>query len=421
MLLSRLNNPIRRKELLMKNMIILYKQSKDKNFFTVLVIFASLIILSGVFATATEATCPPNPLLDPGPSVTIGTVAELVNAVQQANASGNLTIFLKDGTYTLSNMLWISGNNITFRSLSGNRDAVILRGQGMDGPVTHIFNVAGKYFTAADLTIGWVQNHAIQIHGESNASFPLIHNVRFVDTNEQMLKVSYTAGNPASSDSGVVEGCLFEYSAGVGPQYYIGGVDVNQGSNWIVRNNLFRGIRSPDSTLAEHAIHFWSESSNTLVEKNVIVNCDRGIGFGLGDRGHVGGIIRNNMVSTTEDVGIGLENSSDTMVYNNTVFTPNYMNSIEYRFARTRGGAILNNLTNAAITSRDGGSATVQKNVTNAQAAWFVNPTLGNLHLASALPTVVDQGQTLTDVMEDIDCEARPQGRAYDIGADERR
>lgn len=365
-----------------------------------------------------SSSCVPVSPSDSGQRVIVSNVTELVNAVQQANANDNMTIVLEDGTYTLNEMLWISGNNVTFRSRSGNRDAVIIRGQGMYGSVSHIFNVPGNNFTVADMTIGWVANHAVQIH--SDADNPVIHNVRFVDTGEQMLKVSYRPGDSTSSENGLVGWCLFEYSAGVGPQYYIGGIDAHQAHNWIIRNNIFRHIRSPESGLAEHAIHFWSESRNTLVERNIITNCDRGIGFGLADRGHSGGMIRNNMVHTTRDVGIGLENSSGTAVYNNTVFTENYMNSIEYRFTRTQGGAIINNLTNASITSRDGGSATVETNVTNAQTAWFARATSGDLHLVTAEPAVVDQGQLLSEVSQDIDCETRPKGSGYDIGADER-
>ncbi len=397
-------------------------------FSTVLLISFSVIMLScsdsstdpGVDSLDFQdsSSCIPISSPDSGQRITVSNVAELVNAAQQANGSGNRTIVLEDGTYSLDEMLWISGNNITFRSRSGNRDAVIIRGQGMDGDVSHIFNVPGDNFSVADMTIGWVANHAVQIHSDSDN--PVIHNVRFVDTGEQMLKVSFRSGDSTSSDNGLVEWCVFEYSAGIGPQYYIGGIDAHQAHNWVVRNNVFMHIRSPESNLAEHAIHFWSESSNTLVEKNIIINCDRGIGFGLGDRGHSGGMIRNNMAHTTRDVGIGLESASGTAVYNNTVFTENYMNSIEYRFGRTQGLSIINNLTNASITSRDGGSATVAANVTNARASWFANAGGGDLHLVTTEPTVVDQGQSLSNVSQDIDCEMRPKGGGYDIGADER-
>ena len=118
--------------------------------------------------------------------------------------------------------------------------------------------------------------------------------------------------------------------------------------NWIVRDNLFRNLRVPagQSGIAEHAIHFWKRCStrpqNVVVERNWVVNCDRGIGFGLGNAegGHHGGtsVIRNNMVfndgtGPQTDVGIGLESASDVRVDNNTVVIQKYWAPMEYRFA----------------------------------------------------------------------------------------
>jgi hypothetical protein len=356
-----------------------------------------------------------------GTVITVSNTAELGNAVSASNASGgNTTILLQDGTYVLNSQLWLDGADVVIRSASGNRDSVVVKGQGMSGSVPHVFEVNAADVTIADMSFGEVANHAIQIHGENDRDNLLVHNVRIYDTGEQMIKGSVSFSDNLASDNGVVECSLFEYTAGIGPQYYIGGVDVHRGANWIVRDNEFRHIRSPESWLAEHAVHFWSDASGTLVERNKIVDCDRGIGFGLGSSGHVGGIIRNNMVYVTRDVGIGLESSPSTKVYNNTVYTENYLNSIEYRWSTTTGAEIINNLTNQSIASRDGGSGTVQDNVTHAQSGWFVNATAGDLHLASnTIASVIDQGQTLADVSDDFDGDSRPQASAYDIGADE--
>ncbi len=354
----------------------------------------------------------------PSTTVTVSTAAELIAAANAADAAGgNRTIILKDGNYDIgTTYLFLSSDNLAFRSESGNRDAVRITGAGMYAGFQNIFSVAGDNFTLADVTIGEVRNHGIQIHGELDADNILIHNVRIINTGEQMIKSSYSSGNNQSADNGIVQWSEFEYTAGIGPRYYIGGIDAHRAQNWIVRNNVFKHIKSPDSGLAEHAIHFWSEGRDNLVEKNLIINCDRGIGFGMGSDGHINGIIRNNMVSTSRDVGISLENASNAKVYNNTVDSGNYGNSVEYRFSGTSAD-IRNNLTTGNISKRDGGSATLSNNVSNAPTSWFEDPSTGNLHLASSVSSVVDQGQTIAGVTQDIDCETR-QG-AYDIGADE--
>ncbi len=351
-------------------------------------------------------------------TIVVSNVAELLSAVARANAEGNVEILLEDGTYQLDDMLWIDGYNVGFRGESGDRDAVIVRGDGMNGGVSHIFNVPGDYFAVQDMTVGWVCCHAVQIHGNADADYPYFNNVRFVDTGEQMLKISSDFGSHFS-DGGIVENCSFEYSAGIGPQYYIGGVDGHQCRGWTVRDCYFYGIRSPEEDLAEHAIHFWSDSEGTIAERNRITDCDRGIGFGLGDRGHGNGVIRNNFVHTTRDVGIGLENAGGVNVYNNSLYTENYGYSIEYRFGGTNGGEIINNLTNASIASRDGGTATVETNIASAQSSWFVDSGSGDLHLASPVSGVVDSGQTLSGVLNDFDRQERPVGSGYDIGGDE--
>ncbi len=388
-------------------------------------LFAFLILaFSGVSGYAqAQSACTRTPLPAPtGRTITVGTLAELEAAIQQANTQGgNLTILMKDGIYQLRGMLQITADHVTVRGLSGNRDAVVLRGNGMQGDIPHVFRVAGKYFTAADLTVTLVRNHGIQIAGEQDADSPLIHNVHFVNIGEQMLKISFRPGSAIGSDNGIVEWSLFEYTAGVGPQYYIGGIDGHQTNRWIIRNNTFRNIRSPESRLAEHAIHFWSNAKDTIVEENVITNSDRGIGFGMGEYGEDGLIIRNNMVHTTRDVGISLESARNVMVYNNSVYTQNYANSIEYRFTSSVNNRIANNLTNGRIYRRDGASAIVERNVENAQPSWFVNPTSGDLHLRNTPESVVDQALSFSEVPNDIDCDARPQGNAPEIGADEIR
>ncbi len=364
-------------------------------------------------------------------SITVGNATELRNAVSRANSSGgNRTILLRDGTYTLTAALIITSPDITIAGQSGNRNNVILQGDSMSAQaaVKSIFLVAGKYFTVRDVTMQRVGHHIIQIFGERDADYPTIRNCIFRDAYQQLLKVSQDSVNRnITGDNGIVENCLFEYTAGIGPQYYIGGVDAHGSRHWTIRGNTFKNIISPGRAPAEHAIHIWdAPSANNLVEKNLILNCDRGIGFGLGSQGSSGGIIRNNMIYHAKgrgnyaDVGIGVETCPDVQIYNNTIyFEHSYPNAIEYRFSATKNVSIRNNLTNKLIDARNGASGVLSNNVVHAVSSWFVNPSSGNLHLAYAIRGVVDAGRALSGLADDFDGQSRPAGAGIDIGADE--
>ena len=233
-----------------------------------------------------------------------------------------------------------------------------------------------------------------------------------------MLKVSGNS-SPTYSDGGVVQCCLFEFPDGVAYQYYTGGIDAHRARDWEVRYNTFKHIRSPEAQLAEHAIHFWSESENTLVENNLIIDCDRGVGFGLGNSGHEGGMIRNNFIHTSRDVGIGLESSVNTKVYHNTVVTDNYFNSIEYRFDRSSNVHIANNLTTENVATRNGGTGVLETNEMVSDLGIFEDASNYDYHLAVNLPNITDAGTVLPDVEEDYDCHSRTADGMPDIGADE--
>lgn len=353
--------------------------------------------------------------------IKVSNITELKNAVREANKTGEVDIVLDTGTYELDSILLIRNNNITITSQNGNRDDVIIKGKGMYGNLGFIFVIFGDHVTIANLTLGWVRYHGIQVRGEDDADNALIHNVRIVDTREQMLKVSYQNGNPSSADNGIVRHCLFEYSAGIGPQYYIGGIDAHNAHGWLVIGNEFRHIKSPVSTLAEHAIHFWTGSSNTTILGNRIIDCDRGIGLGLGTRPHGSGKIYNNMVYTTRDVGIGLENADGIEVYHNTVVSENYPFSIEYRFSGTHA-VIKNNITSGAIQSRDGGVGVLSSNITGADTLLFIDHRSGDLHINKFHPdadSVINKADYLLEVRLDFDNQRRPRGYKPDIGADE--
>jgi hypothetical protein len=364
--------------------------------------------------------CDMEPLPNPaGTIITVKDVSELFDAVNAANVTGNLTILLMDGTYQIPVPLYIAADDVAIRSISGNRDNVTIRGDGMDGSLGAAIYLNGKQLTVADMTLGWVNGPGILVVNDADDC--LLHNLRIVDTEEHMIKVAQSGGGTTLTERGEVRWCLFEYAAGEGPQEYIGGIMAMEADSWSVHHNTIRGIKAPGGETAGPAIMFWTESANTVIEHNTIYNCDRGIMFGLGsgDVSHTGGMIRNNMVHTDKDVGISLESAESASVYNNTVFTENYISSIEYRYAQTQFASIINNLTSGAITGRDGGTGVLETNFTSAQLSWFIDARGGDLRLADSQADVVDKGTDLTAVPIDIDCKARPKGDSTDIGADE--
>jgi Right handed beta helix region len=363
--------------------------------------------------------------------VVVGSAAELQSAVADANsAGGNRRILLKDGTYTLSNTLYVNVPYVTIAGQSGARDKVVIQGDAMSATATvqNVIRAAGSNFELTDVTLqksGW---HLVQVVGETGANNAVIHNCILRDAYQQMVKVTYDPANPSVvANNGLIENCLFEYTAGIGPNYYIGGVDAHGARNWVVRGNTFRHIASPAGSVAEFAVHFWNGATDNIVERNLIVDCDRGIGMGLDGTDKapaLRGIIRNNVVYHSAnsdpfaDVGIALSDSIDTQVYNNTVFLENSITwALEYRFAITTGAQFTNNLSNKPILARDGATGTLTANVVNAAASWFVNVGTGDLHLASAVSSVVGKGVAVAGLTDDYDGQSRTG--AIDIGADQ--
>jgi parallel beta helix pectate lyase-like protein len=365
--------------------------------------------------------------------IVVNSVSELVDAVNNTQNGGDRTILIADGTYSLNgNYLRIVVDDVTVRSQSGNRENVILDGNYQ---TTEIFQIVASNVTVADLTLMRAQDHPIHVMGGSSSDVEntLINNVHIIDPGEQAIKIN-TSGDYTTT-RGTIQNSLIELTASGrdfvendtsnGYPCYTGGVDAHTAHDWTIQDNEIRGFWCATG-LSEHGVHFWSDSSNTLVQRNLIVDCDRGVGFGLGSSGHSGGIIRNNMIyhgpdHGYSDVGISLESATGTQVYNNTIFHEHsYPNGIEYRFAESNTLTIVNNLTNRAISSRDGGSTLLlSNNVTSALAVWFTDAAKGDLHLRSERSGVTGAARTVSGLVDDFDKQNRPQGTGLDIGADE--
>lgn len=371
-----------------------------------------------------------------------GTLAATISG-----AATGTTILLASGTYAIPGSgLTFNTSGVTLRSESGNPSDVIL-----DGSTTtpEVLRVTANDITIAEVTVTNAVDHLIHVYpgGNTGISGFVFYRVRFIDGAEQFLKV-----NPSGSaypDNGTVECSYFELTDTGRPRVernpggcYTGGIDVHGGRGWQVRGNTFKDIYCAGEGLAEHAVHFWTGSRETVVENNVILNCARGIGFGLGETttgrtysdnpypaitnvGHFDGLIRNNFIWANHayfDTGIGLEQSPGTKVLHNTVVSTAgaaFFSSIDYRFAGSSGVLVRNNLTRR-ITVRDGATGTEDHNLQMTPQSSFVDFATGDLHLVAGAAGAIGQG--VVEPLAGIDIDGFPHDAGVpDLGAHEFR
>ncbi|MFC3094612.1 right-handed parallel beta-helix repeat-containing protein [Alteromonas sediminis] len=305
----------------------------------------------------------------------VSSESELYKALVTANHNQvRDSIEVTAGVYELDKRLQFTEANTKLVSASGIANDVILRGKGMRPSATTevLLDIAAKNISVSGITLEAASHHLIQVRAEADADNFTLTNCVLRDAYQQLFKVSATKESDSPhADFGHISHCLFEYSAGIGPQYYIGGIDAHRIRNWTIANNTFKAIASPAERVAQHAIHIWNNSSNNLVISNTIIDSDRGIGFGMGNSSNqnTGGKIINNLIVHTAkhhrfaDVGIILESSPHTEITNNTILmNGRYPNAIEYRFTSTHDVVISGNQVNRRITSRDGGSARLVNN-----------------------------------------------------------
>ena len=387
-------------------------------------LFSLLVLLAHVPGQAQPAA-PPLPV-PAGRIVTVSTELELQQAIRALTS--DTTVLIQPGIYRLTGTLVVKGplTNVVIRGATERRDDVVLVGPGMvDRSVPHGIWTGGGVngILIANLTIREFFYHCIIFNAGTEA--PRLYNLRLVNAGQQIVK-----SNPDDAgggvDDGIVEYSAVEYTV-TSKDSYTNGVDVLGGRRWTIRNNVFRNIRAPLGQMAGPAVLVWRGSGETITEGNTFIDCQRAISYGLEPTSppdHSGGAIRNNFIyrrmTQPGDAGITVFGSPATVVAHNTiVLSGTYTAAIEYRFAQASGIQIVNNLTDAAIVRRDGASATVTGNYTQAIPAMFLDAPSGDLHLRPTASAVIDHGVTVARLSQDWDGQPRVQGPRPDIGADE--
>jgi hypothetical protein len=412
------------------------------------------VCISDASEVVADQHCPP---LGPpeGRIVTVATEAELWDAVNEGVPY--TTILVADGSYQLGQngyYLWLDTPNVTLRSQSGDREAVVLD-DAYSG--SEIVTVAASGVTIADLTIKRAGTHPIHVVSSDSGDTrgTLVYNVTIVDPGQQGIKINPHTAQVHFPDAGEIACSRIELTAvgraavvDINGSCYTGGVDGHQARDWIIRDNEIDGFWC-SSGLSEHAIHMWRGSRDTLVERNILRDNARGVGFGLATSGqartyadspcpaagdgyvdHYGGLVRNNFVFASSTALFGSEYGFDCgiclwqacgarAVHNTVASTQAPFSSIEWRFENSDVD-IINNLVTHNLNDR-GGTSRVEGNLEGGLLSLFVDGPGGDLHLDSGAVAAIDMGVPVGDGLcdEDIDGDARPAGLAPDIGADE--
>jgi copper-binding protein NosD len=386
------------------------------------------------------------PLPEPkGEVVKVKNVAELYAAV--ARAKPGQTIMVADGTYRMRGPLMIRTNKLTVRGESGDPWKCRFDFHGSNKGVS--FSRASDC-TLANVMVENVRQNGIKINSDQG-----IHRIRIYNCIGHNVWQRHVKGVRAPMKDGKtvhVEDCRVEYCLfyndrpkrrGDDPYEdrhgnfgfnYVGGMDVMGAKGWVVANNVFIGIHGKTGG-ARGAIFMWNDTTDCLIENNIMINCDRGICLGNGHRkkdkatGKVvlpvhdtRMIVRNNMITGAKgfDVGILLEFTKDCQILNNTVHDTLNRSRRGIRIVQDNDGLVVKNniMSGKKIRiEKHTGTIKVEGNLEKFAPDYFVDGKNGNLRLTAKAVEAIDKAVKADPVETDIDGTKR--GEKPDLGAHE--
>lgn len=227
-----------------------------------------------------------------------------------------------------------------------------------------------------------------------------------------------------------MRGCFFENTKVPPAEWLFGGdyitaIDMMALEDWTFADNVFRNIKGRNGG-GRGAIFIWVRSRRVVVERNLMVDCDRGIAFGNpgtstanlpGERlvYVADSVIRNNMIAGGTDCGIELWYGEEIKVYNNSIWRTEQGWKRGIRVGTgTAKTVIVNNVVHGEI-AMDGGEAQMEHNLVGRLDGYFVDPVSGNLALTPQASGAFGKGVSLSEVAQDIGGRAR--GEHPDLGA----
>lgn len=366
-----------------------------------------------------------------GRQVTVRTVDGLRAAVKAAQPKD--TILLEEGAYALGSsggFLQIDGKtDLTLASKTGSNAKTVLQGKGfasMDDQDDLLRIGSSKRVTIQNLGFERCHSYGIKLEAEKNPEDIAIRGCRFLEIGTRLIKGSTRPG--AVALRGEIVDCEFGNVSVPGADWdfsgdYIAAIDLMALDGWRIARNVIRDVKGRNGG-GRAGIFIWVGSRNVIVERNVIVGCDRGIALGnpspstSGAEVHVtAGIVRNNFIVTGPDAGIELAWVKDVKVLHNSIWRGDVAGRGIRSVEKVEGALIANNLVRGRLLAL--GTEIQQGNVAAALDGVFKNAATGDLHLLPGAVAALDRGVKVEGADEDLDGQRRPQGAAPDVGADE--
>jgi hypothetical protein len=361
---------------------------------------------------------------------------QLARAVRTAQPGD--TILLSDGRFLIPPQMFLTQDRVTIRSESGDREKAIIDSVNRRDVMLTLKGCDDT--TIADVT--WANNelYGVRILGDSAVRNTKIYNCKFYNILTRGVKGTHAARKDDSwstpphppsvvehvrPTNGSIRYCLFindeiKTDAGYHNADYVSGIDMMHLKNWTIADNVFTGIRGKNGG-GRGAIFIWIACEDVVAERNLIINCDRGICFGNPSssvENMYSGIIRNNFIVGGANMAIEVNHTAATLVYNNNVWATNFEYPRTVNFGREIiGGRCFNNLVHGKMDLPE--ELERGQNVAGDLSGYFANPAIGDLHLTAKACEVIGKGVNLDHLADDFDGNKRKS--PPNIGADDNR
>jgi hypothetical protein len=272
-----------------------------------------------------------------GHVIKVSTVNELFRAAKTVKPGG--TISVADGHYLMTRYFAITTDDVTLRSESGDRHAVII--DGADSRHGELIGITGcSGVTIADLTIQNIKWNGFKINSNLGADKVTIRNCVIHNIWQRGIKAP---GMPEEQGDGGPRDCRVQYCLFYNDRpkrfsddetetperfdgNYIGGIDVKNTIDWTISDNVFIGIHG--RTHEGRACIYISENGRgCTIERNIFLDCDIAIALGNPTLGYsplqaIDCVARNNFVSRCPETGILACYTDGCRIENNTIHDP---------------------------------------------------------------------------------------------------